>query len=302
MAVAKRTPAPAAAGPRAVAPQGRPVNTPAPAGGQVASLNPEDWTQGGLLDDIDVTFKEVRWVEWDYNGTIDTPVLALLASLEYEDQGKVATQEQYYSAGDLSKFQPSADGRQAISVGGAKGLNSNTNAGMLIKSFIDAGFPQDKLGTGDVGAFDGTVAHINRVAQPKRGGRVADKNSAGFDLTVAVITKIHKMPWETTAGKTAAKPVATRPTTKAPLAAPPADEPEGEAGEMDVAAAEILLAVLEAKKGTVAKSGIAPGSFKALSGNTNRAAILALITNADWLMANGENFGWSFDGTTVTAG
>lgn len=306
MAIGKRVaPAPSA---RAAAPArgasgavGR-----APASEQaVMSLNPEDFTQGGLLDDIDVLFAECRWVEWDYNGAIDHPTLALKVNFEFDDNGKQETSEQYYSGGELNRFQPSADGRQAIAVAGARGMNNNTNAAMLIKSIIEQGFPVDKFGNGDVGSLDGLQAHINRVPQPKRGGNISDKNNAGYEKTVAVVTKIHRMPWETgnaKAGTAGARTAAAKPSTAAPRAstgAPAASN--GDAGDLNEEAAGVLLEVLTNKGGSVKKSQLAPASFKPLTGNPNRSEILKLMADENWLIEQGENFGWAYDNQTITA-
>lgn len=269
------------------------------------------------MDDIDVLFQSCRFVEWDYNGSIDHPVLALLVEMAYDDNGKQEVAQQYYSAGDLSRFQPSEDGSHAVAVGSARGMADSTNAAELIKSVIDQGFPEDRFGDGDVSAMEGLSCHINRVPQKKRGGNISDKNAAGYDKTVAIVTKIHQMPWESSpapanrpaGGRPNGRPAtsaATRPTTAAAARTPArtaAAAPEtASTDDLTVESAEILIAVLEGKQGTVGKTGIAPAAFKPLAGNANRAAILANITNDDWLYENGENFGWSFDGKQVTAG
>ncbi len=263
-----------------------------------ASLNPEDFTQGGLLDDVDVVFSSVTFVEWDYNGAIDHPVLALLVAMEYEDNGAAKTADQYYSAGDLNKFIPSADGTHATAVGGAKGLPGGSNAAAFLKSVIDSGFPVDQFGDGDVSRLNGMSCHINRVAQPKRGGNISGKTGSGFDATVALVTKIHRMPWED-AKKTAAPkgaPVrALAPSTgKAALSqATQATQPEA-GSDVSEEAAGILLEILAAKGGTVTRATLPAASFKPLSGNPNRAAILALFTNDEFLNL-GENYGWVYD-------
>jgi hypothetical protein len=282
-------------------------------GGGFASLNPEDFTQGGLLDDIDVVFKQCRFVSWDYNGSIDTPVLALMVEFEYNDNGKQASSEQYYSAGDMSRFVPSEDGCRASAVAGAKSLNNNTNAAMLIKSVVEQGFPADRFGDGDISVMDGLHAHINRVPQPSRGGNISEKNNAGYDKTVAIVTKIHKMPWEQASGSKAqgkASPVATatrpNPTTAAmapgrSAATKPPSDANPEPDDFTEEAAGIMIAVLDAKNGEVKKSQLAAAAFKPLSGNPNRSGILALITSDDWLAEQGENFGWAYENSTVTA-
>lgn len=320
---ANRPATPRAGGPGRAQPAPR-VNA-APPQGAFMSLDPSTYTQGGLLDDIDVTFHSVRFVEWDYGGrTSDEgePILtlALLVSLGYDDNGKEATADQYFSAGDINRFQPSEDGTHAVAVGNAKGMSDSTNCARFIKSIIDAGFPADQFGDGDVSVLDGMVAHVNRVPQERGGSLKGKKNASGYDPTVMVVTNIIQMPWETSpapqaasarpttsARPGAARPAATRPATQNRVPAPAsrgAAASPSDNGDQDLTeeAAGILVAVLDAKNGSVLKGGIASGAFKPLTGNPNRSGILALITDDDWLYENGEQFGWSFDGKAVTAG
>lgn len=325
MAIQKK--APAAAPARAAARPGPAVKTNSHAATeapQYASLNPEDFTSGGLLDDVDVRFESCRFTEWDYNGAVDHPVLALLVVMKYADPatGQEASADQYYSAGELSRFYPSEDGSHAVAVAGSKGLAGGTNSAILIKSVIDAGFPVDQFGDGDVSKMEGLVAHINRIAQPKRGGRITGQTQSGYEATVAVVTKIHTMPWEVTAPQTrpAPKAMAARAGAGAPALSKstgvpgrgaagvgrPAPARAGtpttaaqEASDVSEEAAGILLAILENKGGTVAKMSIPPASFKLLAGNPNRSEILNLLADDEFLGV--EDYGWSFDGKQVTA-
>ena len=46
---------------------------------------PVDLHAGGLIDDCDVTLKELRFVLWDYDGKADADVPALRVTMENED-------------------------------------------------------------------------------------------------------------------------------------------------------------------------------------------------------------------------
>jgi len=308
MAIQRRTAA--TAGPAAIPAQQAGAGAgpaPVPNGGGAMSLNPEDWTQGGLLDDVDVVFQQCRFVEFDYGGAAEKPVLALHVIMAYDDNGRPATVDQYYSAGDLSKFfpTPADQGRTCTSAGSAKGLNSNTNCALLLKSVFDAGFPVAKLGPGDVSQMDGMLCHINRVPQPKRGGNISEKNSAGYDKTVAIVTKIHRMPWETSAAKVAARPVAAAMPAPSPaaVAAAPAPEPQQveqvEAAPLDDEAAGILIQVLSLKNNQVSKTAITPACFKHVAAHPQRADILKLLTDDNWLASMGANYGWTYNNGVV---
>lgn len=305
MAIAKRGTTSAPAGGRTASQE-----APGTEGGGYASLNPDDFIQGGLLDDVDVLFKTCRFVEYDYDGKADKPALCLLVSMEHVEDGKTIESEQYYSAGSLDRFQPSEDGSHAVSVAGAKGLALGTNIAALLKSLKDTGFPMDKFGDGDMSVLDGLFAHINRVPQQVRKGLAqSDTNDKGFQRTVAIVTKIHRMPWEKPGSKTSGKatPINKGKTAgqaaKAPVEEDVAEDNEtGEAADVSETAAGVLLAVLADKNGSVKKVGLAPASFKHLKDYPDeRSEILKMFANSKWLEENGENFGWTFDGTTVTA-
>lgn len=284
----------AAAKPGAAKPTGK-AQPGQPAGGNVISLRPSDQQQGGLLDDVDVTFTDVNFVEYDYGGSISTPVLALHATL-LDGEGKA--NEQYWSAGDLSRFQPSEDGLSIVAVGASKGLNNNTNAAALLRSVVDAGFPEDKFGDGSVDVLEGLVAHVNRVAQPKRAGiqTGADKK---FDPTVLVVTKVVKLPWEKGSPKGAATPKTAGTAGKTAASTAAASPSEGDS-DLTTEAAETLVLVLGENNGSIPKAKLAGKLFKPLMKNANRGELLKLLTDDEFL-ANGAEYGWEYDGETITA-
>jgi hypothetical protein len=265
MAIQKRAGAGAGSGRAATPPAG------------MVSLKPSDQQQGGILDDVDVTFTECSFVEYDYNGKVDKPTLALKVVMNDGEADHV----EYFSAGDLARFQPSEDGKYVVAVAGAKGLNSNSNCGIFLKSLVDMGFPEDRV-TGKVDVFEGINAHVNRIAQPKRSGL---QRTSEREPTVLVVTKIHKMPWD----------VAGKKTKTAPAPAVNGESTDDVTEE----AIGVLLQVLEAKGGSVKRSGIAAASFKFLAGNANRAGILKLLTDDDFIGT--EDMGWEYDGQTITS-
>jgi hypothetical protein len=263
------------------------------------SLKPSDQQQGGILDDMDVDLKSLTFVEYDYNGKADKPTLALLVVMG-DSEG--TDHDQYFSAGDLSRFQPSPDGKYAVAVAGAKGLSTTSNAALFLKSIVDQGFPEDRI-THTVEPFEGANVHVVRVPQPKRSGLVQAEGER--ERTVLVVSKINRLPWEKQGGKPAARPQAasiSRPTaagagksTSAPAAAT-----NGE-NDLTEEAQGIMLQLLEAKGGEVAKKGIAPGVFKLLAGNPARAELLKTLTDEEFLLSGAEGGLWAYENSTVSA-
>ena len=74
---------------------------------QTASLNPENFVEGGgLIDDVDVTFKECIFDMFDYNGKVVPGVPSLKITMGMEDDEEAV---QYYSVGSANDWIPSED-------------------------------------------------------------------------------------------------------------------------------------------------------------------------------------------------
>ena len=48
---------------------------------RVASMNPDNFVSGGLMDDFDGVITKARFAPWDYDGKIDHHVLAVAVSI-----------------------------------------------------------------------------------------------------------------------------------------------------------------------------------------------------------------------------
>jgi hypothetical protein len=273
------------------------------------SLRPSDAQAGGFLDDADVTFAQMRFVLWDYGGKAPMSI-ALKVDME-DDDGKL--HEQYYSAGDPTKMQPSADGKAIVPIAGATGLNVNTNAVAFISSMVNAGFPEDKIGN-DISVFDGLGAHVNQVAQPKRPGLKKPEMEA---KTYLLVTKINRLPWEA-APKPVAKgapPAAAKgapapgPRAVPPPAAPVAVAPvavvtEGASdnGALVQKARSTVLQILAEKGGAVLKKQLPTEAFRTLSNDPDRNAIVTMVFQDAFIAAAVAEGAFAFDGQQLTLG
>lgn len=273
------------------------------------SLKPADFTHGGgLIDDVDVTIKECKFVAWDYNGNIQEPVLALGVTF-VDDDGNEA--DQYFSAGDLKSFVPSKDGKQALPVGTKTGLNDGSNFALFLLSALNAGFPEDRLES-DISIFTGMYCHIKRIPQPKRSG-IADTNTSGREKTVVTIEKIHRLPWDAKkpggmAGKSAGAPkMGGLGGTKTAAAA--GGKANGQAAqsqqsamavddELTVAAQGAIVDVVAEAGGSVPKARLSQLLFKQLAKDPNRNQIVNLAFKDEFLSMDGSP--WSYDGTTIS--
>lgn len=263
------------------------------------SLNPAAFVAGGgLLDNADVIIKSARFAPWDYNGAIQTPVLA--AAITYQNREDDSVTIQYYSAGDMKNFVPSEDGRQAIPVGKAEGLNESSNFYAFLTSLVNSGFPVDKI-TNDISVFDGLECHVDRVPQPKRKGMAAAADNS--NKTILIVSKITKYPWDSAASSAPA--AAPKAVGKVTPATPTANQGQGSgavgAGSpVEAKADETVMGILMAKGGECAKPVLAQEVFKVLAKDPDRNTIVQMAYKDEYLGAPGKP--WAFDGTTVKLG
>jgi hypothetical protein len=170
--------------------------TAVPAKPQRVSANPASFTQGGLIDDVDVEFIEVGTTMYDYNGS--QPEGPALGIQMLDSNG--ATHDQYFSAGKPDDWALDDDNEGFVPLSGKTGINNSTNLGKFIQSLVDAGFPAEMLDDGNYKVLQGLNCHVNQVTVERKGlvrtGKNADRPS-----TVLLVSKINAMPG--TAGKTA---------------------------------------------------------------------------------------------------
>lgn len=269
------------------------------------SLRPSTFSQGGgLIDDVDVTVNRARFVSYDFEGKSDVAKLCLMLAL-VDAEG--AEHPQYFSAGDLQYFAPSEDpkneelnGVTIVQVGEKTSLNGGTNAALFLNSLVQAGFPEDKLDEGDIRVLEGTVMHVNRVPQPKRGNLPKRPGQEGKELMVLVCTAIKSMPGETPK----VKPSATAAhSAKAPGNAPPAKNLNGGGSGPDPAIVERLDGELiglfaTAEVTSLKKAQIAQKLFAHIDKtDPDRSKLVAAAAKDETLKAL-SNF--TFDGTTLT--
>lgn len=278
------------------------------------SLRPSTFTQGGLIDDVDVLVKRARFVAWDYEGKQDNPVLAIHMTLnQVVDDTDV---EQYWSCGDMQYFVPSEDpknpdlnGVTCVQVGEKTALNSGTNGALLLNSLVQVGFPEDQFDSGDLRVLEGIKIHVNRVPQPKR-SNMAKKDGAKGDPMVLIATVLLAMPGESTTTKKATgiaskgavtgKPNGAVAAGKSATAqtASPSNGPDPALVEELGGELMGLFATKEVQ--SMKKVELTKGLFASIDKtNTNRTKLIGLAARDEVLKAID---GFTFDGSTLSMG
>ena len=184
------------------------------------SLRPSTYTSGGLVDDVDVTLKELRFMLWDYDGKADADVPALRVTMETED-GEESMQ--YFSAGRADHFMPTEDGLGLDQVGARTSINESTNFATFMRSLIEVGCDESKFDE-DISALEGMNVHVRRIPQKERGG-FPNTRPDGQPRMVLTVTKINSVPWDE--DDAAARPAAAKARAKPPAAAKAKAKPAG---------------------------------------------------------------------------
>lgn len=255
--------------------------------GQAISLNPENFVEGGgLLDDLDVTFKECIFDMFDYNGKVVPGVPSLKIVMETEDEDEAT---QYYSVGSADDWIPSDDGSQLMAIGRASNLRMTTNGGIFLKSLIDAGFPADKLGD-DITVLNDLQAHVIRVPAPKRAGiqKVERADGKKFDETILIVGEILTLPWEKSKPKGAPKGKAKgtpkgTPKGKAKSKGKAKEVAvEAEGNDITDAATVVILSILDSE-GSISKKDLPSKIFQTEKENPDRNAIVKICFDDEFL-------------------
>jgi hypothetical protein len=250
-----------------------------------ASMNPDDFSEGGLLDNVNVTWKECRFEMWDYDGKVPSPAPALKVVMEVEDGDPEATQ--YWSAGNAKDWEPSEDGTELVPIGSATGLNKGSNLALLLASLIKAGYPKTKMGS-KASDFEGLVCHMVREKAPTRTGLPAQAVRADgrtFEKTVLVVDKIMTMPGEKTKGKSTGAKTGTTAATE-------------EAGvDIGGLTTDTIVGILEANPKGLDKKKLVQQVYQKLRTDANRNEALAWAQED----ANLEAGPWEYAGGILKA-
>lgn len=226
-----------------------------------ASLNPDTFLEGGgLLDNVDVVWRNPRFEMWSYPGGQypDSPVLKI--DLEMDDGA--TSDNDVWTAGSADDWSPSKDGSKLVPIGKASSLSKSSNLYQLLKSIKDADFPVDKM-EDDVGVYEGMKCHMIRIKQPERKG--LQKKEKKYDPSVLVVDTIIQLPWDEKKGK---------------------DSGKGKAGdEVTDKAIQVIMEILGENPNGIHKMKLASEAFKKLKAEkveqTTINAIVQLIGGKD---------------------
>lgn len=298
---------------------------------RVASMSPDSFVQGGLMDDVDGTIIKARFVPWDYNGHLDHHVLGVAVTIQVE--GEAEPYVQHYSAGDLEHFMPSKDGETpvnlenfggegydpedaegiyALKVGKKEGLANSSNWAQFIVAALDAKFPPDRL-TAGTDCFEGVMGHFNRVPQKKRSGLVkptAAPGAKGKSDDILVITEFKgwatggasKKPATASTSPAAAKSASSKPSVAAKPGTTPTSTATAASGNGASPLDDKLVEIVTGAVGTAGEEGLSKSklpsfALKGLPG-ADKGKGVKRIVEAEFL--SGHEEAWIYDADSGT--
>jgi hypothetical protein len=125
----------------------------------VLNLNPETFSTGALINNVDAKIVKAEFRMFTYPGGISEPAPVLELTFETNDG---ETHSQVYTVGSADRFRPSVDGSTIEVLAEGSTISRNSNLAIFIKSLCDAGFDTSKLNDGKASAFVGVRAHLVR--------------------------------------------------------------------------------------------------------------------------------------------
>ncbi len=266
-----------------------------------ASLNPEDFSKGGILNNEDIECLDAGFFTGEdaveqteglgkYKDYEENLFLgALLKVTSGENKGE--QDWQYWSAGKLIYWVPSSDGSRTVKAEGSTSekLTDSCNAYILMASLADAGYPRDEF-TDDVRALlTGLKGHVVRVEQPKRPGLSGnDGDRARTVLTVESIDEDSPVG----AGKKTKK---TRKTRAAKPTAVEASDDDDDIDLEEIALTTIAEILVDADGGPIKKTSLFNRMLKKLQKPhpNDFKEIIKFAGDDEWL---GQQEDFSFDG------
>ncbi len=246
--------------------------------------------RGGLrISDVDVEFMEARWGGWAYPGKADLgEQLAAIFMLKIIGSEDAELEEQVWTAGSLSDWEPSEDGKTLRSLGPGH-IRDTTNWILFTNTLREKGLQMEKLDPNDITDLVGLKCHLmtEKVDRP---------GLDNPDGRVLVCSQLITSPWEK---KSASKKTRTKRTA----AAKPDGAPSPPPADVDQETAGLLLMEAISEGTPVDIPDLIKRVFLAAKGAGKTAEFMSLsnlIRDPAQLEPVLENLGFKLDGKTVS--
>lgn len=247
------------------------------------SLNPDTFTQGGLLNNADIRIENARFLLYDYDGKSDKESPGIMFDAIPLDGGNPINQ--FIACGDAKDWAISSDGQELTPAGDSSpsGIRNNTNLALFIKELVNLSYPKHLLDNFKAGSLNGLEIHIVRKKRPDAG------QGGSSDKEILMPTKIITLPGEKSKGKTTTAAASSRPATSTSAAPAPAASSSG-ANVSDDHKALVLEAIKKVMDGKekIGKVDLRKAVFGSLTGMTGaeKTAAVKLLQDENWMADN----------------
>lgn len=264
-----------------------------------ASLNPDNFSVGGLINDVDVEVTKAEFtLEKPENYPTDDRVFFRMGLKDLDSGTEV---DQFWPAGSNDDFQPGGDeGEYLLPTGSKESIGKSSKAAHLFNSFVtNGGMPKGKLDEdGGVSLLVGSKIHVQQVPWTGMG---AGKNERGQEKTILICSKAIAWAWDKKGGskKSAAAAGSAKSGTGSSKKSEPEEEDNsgngGNGSDNEEIAVTLLKAALkgsgdEGKSISLAKKAVFQQMTKDPKRYPNdvRNAITKMVGDEEWLMGRDE--------------
>ena len=267
------------------------------------SMALSDFVQGGLVSDVAVEVIAIQFRAWDYQGSIQDPVLAVWMQMGLLEENLKRTQDEpidnYWSCGGkfdevaisntLTQALPRT--KTAFTRNSNWEIFLNSLAKPLVASNVPP-MPEDYLKAGDLAALLGLKFHLIRNKAPERAGiDMSTRKRKEYEQQVVVARQLYAVPWaKGVTGRVAAAVHSPATTVVAPAAAAQAAAaPVNGTADVSQLAIDAVKEALKASPmyGSVDELKVAVFRGLAKTKVDTRNAIVQLVGSPEWLAASG---------------
>ena len=131
---------------------------------------PSEMSEGGMLDDKDVTLRDVKFVEYDYEGKSEKGPVPCFSFIPEDEEGNLGERRQYYSAGQPEFWEIAEEGEKVVSISSnVTKLSKKSNCGRFMVALEEAGFDFSLVDLEKISSMNGLKVHFNQI--PKDTGK-----------------------------------------------------------------------------------------------------------------------------------
>jgi hypothetical protein len=248
---------------------------------KLLSLRPSEAVQGGLIDNVDVTFKSAAFQLFDYQGKAEETVALRIEMVDEDD----AVHEQFFSVGNPKFYAPSSDGDGLVMVSDKGSLAKGSNYIEFMTSLVNAGFPEPALDEG-ISVIVGTKVHVVRRPATKRSGGIINQPGEGQrEKTVLEVSKLIELPPALQTGKAAKGSGKTTATASGRTNGAPKESAGGELDIADEQLAEFVKAQLDESGDDMKVTDLVQVVFSGYPKGQDKKAATKRVVKPDFLQA-----------------